>query len=243
MATQKITKKELEEMVREMVTKMVNEVPGEAPIMEKKLTVPEKKMKEKLVRKLKKQYGKTPKTYAIATDLAKKLAEEESDDSQYTDKYDDSPYLKGGQKKGLPDKIQKLIHHSKGGKNTDEEIEERNMSAAWGRSAASPEETKKRFKKGYHFLENEKIAELEEKKKAIIKQLEELNFGSPQLDEPEVDIETDTEEETITRTPPRPGRPNPFRREEDDTQVIPDLEPQGKSSLRDVVRRYLDLRK
>jgi hypothetical protein len=241
MPTQKITQKQLEEMVREMVTKMVNEMPGEAPIMEKKLTQDEKKMKERLVKGLKKKYGKTPKTYAIATDLAKKLAEEESgeDVSGYTDKYDDSPFLKGKQKTGLPDKIQALIHNSKGGKKKDEEIEERNMSAAWGRSAASPKPTKDKFKKGLHSLEEEKIAELERKKRNIIKQLEELNFGSPQLDEPE--IETDTDEETYTTTPPRPGRPNPFRREEDDTQVIPDLEPQG--NLKDVIKRYLNLKK
>jgi hypothetical protein len=34
-------------------------------------------------------------------------------------------------------------------------------------------------------------------------------------------------EQVETTTPPAPQRPNPFRREQDGTQVIPDLEPQG----------------
>lgn len=36
-----------------------------------------------------------------------------------------------------------------------------------------------------------------------------------------------TQEETSTETPSAPQRPNPFRIREDDTEVIPDLEPQG----------------
>lgn len=236
MATKKITQKQLEEMIREMVAKMVNEVPGEAPVMEKKLTKAEKEAKEKLVRKLKPVYGKTPKTYAIATSIAKDIAEteENENDPRFSDKYNDSPKLKGGQK-NLPDTLQKAIIGSK-----DESVEEVNLSTAWQHSAAGRSFKKKTGKKmNVHYLDEEKLAELEERKRAIIKQLEELDFGRPAVADPE--IETDTEEETITTTPPSPGRPNPFRREEDDTQVIPDLEPQG--SLKDVIKRYLSLRK
>jgi hypothetical protein len=230
MATKKITQNELEEMIREMVTKMVSEMPGEAPIMEKHLTPAEQKKKEELVMALKKKYGKTPKTYAIATAQAKKLAEDDINEEKvkFTSKYDDSPKLKGKQDK-LPDHLQKAIIGS-----DDEGVEEANMSSSWQRSTAGRSYKRRTGKKtGLHYLEEEKIAELEEKKRAIIKQLEELDFGGPAVAEPD----TDTEEEVITTTPPRPGRPNPFRREDDDTQVIPDLEPQG--SLKDVIRRYL----
>lgn len=236
MATKKITHKELEELVREMVGKMVSEMPGEAPIMEKKLTPAEKEKKEELVMALKKKYGKTPKTYAIATDMAKKLAEEEvnEEEAKFTDKYDNHPKLKGGQK-NLPDQLQKAII----GKSKEEELEERSMAFPYFNSKMARPMDKETRKKGFHYLEEEKIKDLENRKKEIIRQLEELDFGRPGLEEPEV--ETDTEEETITTTPPRPGRPNPFRREEFDTEVIPDMEPQGK--LDDVVRRYMKLRK
>ena len=234
MATKKITQSELEEMVREMVTKMVNEMPGEAPIMEKHLTPAEKKKKEELVMALKKKYGKTPKTYAIATAQAKKLAEEGTNEgkAKFTDRYDDSPKLKGGQK-NLPDQLQKAIIGT-----DDEGVDEANMSSNWQRSTAGRSYKKRTGKKmNLHYLDEEKLAELEERKRAIIKQLEELDFGGPAVADPD----TDTEEEIITTTPPAPGRPNPFRREEDDTQVIPDLEPQG--SLKDVIKRYLQLKK
>lgn len=232
MATHKISQKELEEMIREMVTKMVNEMPGEAPIMEKHLTPAEKKKKEELVMALKKKYGKTPKTYAIATAKAKELAEDNvSEKAEFTDKYDENPALKGRQSE-LPDHLQKAIIKKKGGEEEDE-LEERNMAFSWQRSAANPK------KKSSHYLDEEKIKSLEEKRRAIIKQLEELDFGGPGLAEPET--ETDTEEETITTTPPAPGRPNPFRRRESDTEVIPDLEPQG--NLKDVIKRYLQLKK
>lgn len=237
MATTKITHKELEELVREMVNSMVNEMPGEAPIMEKKLTPAEKKKKEELVMALKKKYGKTPKTYAIATDMAKKLAEDETNESKakFTDKYDDSPKLKGGQK-NLPDQLQKAII----GKSQDEELDERSMAFPYFKSKLRRHQDDETYKKGHHSLEEEKIMELEKRRKAIIKKLEELEFGSPRTAEPE--IETDTEEEEIIATPPpRPGRPNPFRREEFDTEVIPDMEPQGR--LEDVVRRYMRMKK
>lgn len=235
MATKKITQKELEEMIREMVTKMVNEVPGEAPIMEKHLTPAEKKKKEELVMALKKKYGKTPKTYAIATAQAKKLAEDDANEekAKFTSKYDDSPKLKGKQSE-LPDHLQKAIIGSK----EEKEVDEASMSSAWQHTAAGKSYKKRHGKKmSTHYLDEEKLAELEERKKAIIKQLEELDFGGPAVADPD----TDTEEETITTTPPAPGRPNPFRREEDDTQVIPDLEPQG--SLKDVIKRYLQIKK
>ena len=235
MATKKITQSELEEMVREMVTKMVNEMPGEAPIMEKHLTPAEQKKKEELVMALKKKYGKTPKTYAIATAQAKKLAEDgmNEDKTKFTDKYDDNSQLKGGQK-NLPDELQKAIIKKKGG---EDELDEKSLAFTYLKSKMAKPAEKAKIKKGIHYLDEEKLAELEKRKKAIIKQLEELDFGGPAVADPD----TDTEEEVITTTPPAPGRPNPFRREEDDTQVIPDLEPQG--SLKDVIKRYLQLKK
>ena len=45
-------------------------------IFEKKLTPAEKRKKEQIVKKLKQKYGKTSKTYAIATSVAKRVAEE-----------------------------------------------------------------------------------------------------------------------------------------------------------------------
>ncbi len=51
------------------------ETEGEV-LAEKKLTPAEKRKKEKIVKKLKQKYGKTSKTYAIATAVAKRVAEE-----------------------------------------------------------------------------------------------------------------------------------------------------------------------
>jgi hypothetical protein len=48
-------------------------------IQEKKLTKAEKAKKEQIVTSLKPQYGKTSKTYAIATSVAKKVAEEKEE--------------------------------------------------------------------------------------------------------------------------------------------------------------------
>lgn len=48
-------------------------------IQEKKLTKAEKKKKEQIVKSLKPKYGKTSKTYAIATSVAKKVAEEKEE--------------------------------------------------------------------------------------------------------------------------------------------------------------------
>jgi hypothetical protein len=159
---------------------------------------------------------------------------EKEEKVKFTSRYDDSPKLKGKQNK-LPDHLQKAIIGA-----DDEGVDEANMSSNWQRSASGRSYKKRHGKKmGTHYLDEEKLAELEEKKRAIIKQLEELNFGNPHIADP--DTETETGEETITTTPPRPGRPNPFRREEDDTEVIPDLEPQG--SLKDVIKRYLQTKK
>lgn len=246
MSTRKITQKELEEMVREMVTKMVNEVPGEAPIMEKKsiddvhhMTAAQKKKREDIALAIKQRIGKKEfekrskekwnNPYAIATAAAMKSDDESVNEekAEFTKKYDDNPKLKGGQDK-LPDHLQKAIIKKKGGK-TDEDLEERNMAFSWQRSAANPK------KKRTHYLDEDKLKELEERKRAIIKQLEELDFGGPAVAEPE----TETEEDIEITTPP--GRPNPFRREEHDTEIIPDLEPQG--SLRDVVKRYIQMKK
>lgn len=65
----------------------------EADIAERSLTAAEEKKKEELVKALKSKYGKTPKTYAIATAKAKELAEdffEDSDSEEYVtrDEYD-----------------------------------------------------------------------------------------------------------------------------------------------------------
>ena len=70
-------KHNLRMVIRETVTKMMDEMPGDGYIQERPLTPAEEKKKEELVKALKPKYGKTPKTYAIATAKAKKLAEEE----------------------------------------------------------------------------------------------------------------------------------------------------------------------
>lgn len=241
MATTRITHAQLENMIREMVGKITDEMRKGEPLSEKKLTPAEKKKKEELVTALKKKYGKTPKTYAIATDMAKKLAEDEmsEDKARFTKKYDDSPRLKGGQKK-LPDQLQKAII----GKTDEEEIDERSMAFPYFNSKMARPKDKETRKKGHHYLEEEKITELEKRKRAIIKKLEELQFANPDTEEIEIDTDTDldTGERRPTTIPPSPKRtPNPFRREDFDTEVIPDMEPQGK--LEDVVRRYMGMTK
>ena len=68
-------KNSLRKLVREAV-KNIMEMPGDGYIQERPLTPAEEKKKEELVKALKPKYGKTPKTYAIATAKAKKLAED-----------------------------------------------------------------------------------------------------------------------------------------------------------------------
>ena len=63
-------------LIREMVSNMMDEMPGDGYVDERKLTAAEEKKKEELVKALKPKYGKTPKTYAIATAKAKELAED-----------------------------------------------------------------------------------------------------------------------------------------------------------------------
>lgn len=63
-------------LIREMVSNMMDEMPGDGYVDERKLTKAEEKKKEELVKALKPKYGKTPKTYAIATAKAKELAED-----------------------------------------------------------------------------------------------------------------------------------------------------------------------
>jgi hypothetical protein len=55
-------------------------------IQEKTLTPPETEKKEQIASALKSKYGKTPKTYAIATSVAKKVAEETACDSSKPEK-------------------------------------------------------------------------------------------------------------------------------------------------------------
>ena len=69
-------------------TKVTEEVSSETSyskflnmIQEKTLTSAETAKKEKIAKALKTKYGKTPKTYAIATSVAKKVAEETACDS------------------------------------------------------------------------------------------------------------------------------------------------------------------
>lgn len=71
-----ISKNELKELIREMVRKCMSEMPDEGYVDERTLTPAEEKKKEELVKALKPKYGKTPKTYAIATAKAKELAED-----------------------------------------------------------------------------------------------------------------------------------------------------------------------
>ena len=60
----------------------------ETELTEKKLTKAEKAKKEEIVKSLKSKYGKTSKTYAIATSVAKRVAEEAGPEE------DDEPKLK-----------------------------------------------------------------------------------------------------------------------------------------------------
>lgn len=71
-----MAKIDLIKLVKEEVRKIMNEMPGDGYIQERPLTPAEEKKKEELVKALKPKYGKTPKTYAIATAQAKKMAEE-----------------------------------------------------------------------------------------------------------------------------------------------------------------------
>jgi hypothetical protein len=109
------------------------------PISEKKLTKPEKKEKEKIVKGLKgqkkdfaKRYGKKDAEavmYATATKLAKKIKESDKQKveeavAKYfeakTEKYNDNPALKGKQKTALPDELQAAIIKKQGGKVEEE---------------------------------------------------------------------------------------------------------------------------
>jgi len=75
-------KNNLRQIVREAV-KNIMEMPGDGYIQERPLTPAEEKKKEELVKTLKPKYGKTPKTYAIATAQAKKLAEDMEEEMEF----------------------------------------------------------------------------------------------------------------------------------------------------------------
>jgi len=92
---------------------------------EAKLTPAEEKKKEDVLKALKKEKGGKdklePLDYAIATSTAQRVAEmiksslSKPLSEKKTKKYDDAPELKGNQKKGLPDNLQKaIIDKSKG---------------------------------------------------------------------------------------------------------------------------------
>lgn len=68
---------DLRKLIQEEVRKIMSEMPGDGYIQERPLTPAEEKKKEELVKALKPKYGKTPKTYAIATAKAKELAEDD----------------------------------------------------------------------------------------------------------------------------------------------------------------------
>lgn len=72
----KLSKDSLKDKIREIVQEIMNEMPDESFVKERKLTPAEEEKKEELVKALKPKYGKTPKTYAIATAKAKELAED-----------------------------------------------------------------------------------------------------------------------------------------------------------------------
>lgn len=113
--------------------------PSDMKLLEKKLTKPEKKEKEKIVKGLKgqkkdfaKRYGKKDAEavmYATATKLAKKIKESDKQKveeavAKYfeakTKKYNDNPALKGKQKTALPDELQAAIIKKQGGKVKEE---------------------------------------------------------------------------------------------------------------------------
>ncbi len=75
-------KNNLRQIVREAV-KNIMEMPGDGYIQERPLTPAEEKKKEELVKALKPKYGKTPKTYAIATAQAKELAEDMEEEMEF----------------------------------------------------------------------------------------------------------------------------------------------------------------
>lgn len=68
---------DLRNLIRETVEKTMKKDISEETFEERKLTPAEEKKKEELVKALKPKYGKTPKTYAIATAKAKELAEDD----------------------------------------------------------------------------------------------------------------------------------------------------------------------
>lgn len=89
----RVSLEELKNVIREIVKKAMMEKPEQGDVSERSLTAAEEKKKEELVKALKPKYGKTPKTYAIATAQAKKLAEdffEDSDSEEFVtrDQYD-----------------------------------------------------------------------------------------------------------------------------------------------------------
>ena len=70
MASKKVNKSELNTLVNELINECIQE------LSERSLTPAEEKKKEEIVKALKPKYGKSDKTYAIATSQAKKLAED-----------------------------------------------------------------------------------------------------------------------------------------------------------------------
>ena len=85
-----MAKIDIRSLIKEEVRKIMSEMPGDGYIQERPLTPAEEKKKEELVKALKSKYGKTPKTYAIATAQAKKLAEDQDEnfDMEDMDSYD-----------------------------------------------------------------------------------------------------------------------------------------------------------
>jgi len=85
-----MAKIDIRSLIKEEVRKIMSEMPGDGYIQERPLTPAEEEKKEELVKALKSKYGKTPKTYAIATAQAKKLSEDQDEnfDMEDMDSYD-----------------------------------------------------------------------------------------------------------------------------------------------------------
>ena len=78
-------------------------------IQEKKLTKAEKAKKEQIVTSLKPQYGKTSKTYAIATSVAKKVAEEKEEKTGEESGCEDDSRSKYAEKEVIKNKLRAAL--------------------------------------------------------------------------------------------------------------------------------------
>ena len=78
-------------------------------IQEKKLTKAEKAKKEQIVKSLKPKYGKTSKTYAIATSVAKKVVEEKEENNGQESGCEDDPRAKYAEKEVIKNRLRAAL--------------------------------------------------------------------------------------------------------------------------------------